>query len=220
MIIHEVQQGSPEWDRVRLGIPTASEFDSIITPDGAMAGKQARSFALRLIAEIMRDTPTFRGTTSWMERGQDLEEEAVRMYEFTTGNQTERIGFITNDDRTAGCSPDRLVGNDGLLEIKCPADWTHVGYLIEHKLDKQYKPQVQAQMLITGRQWVDWYSYHPDLPPLIIRVERDEEYLARMRKALKRFTDLMQTWMEKLEARGYLTAPDHSLDFYDFAETA
>jgi hypothetical protein len=218
MIVHDVAQGTPDWHRLRLGIPTASEFSSLIAPSGALAGDAARTFANRLIAEIVTGKPTVRGTTAWMERGQDLEEEAVRMYEFTTDRQTHKVGFITDDARTMGCSPDRLVGDDGGLEIKCPADWTHVDYLLSGKVDPQYKPQLQACLLITGRAWWDWYSYHPLMDPVIIRVYPDPAYHARMRKAVDRFHDLLQSRLQILQDRGHI--PDITPEPFEQEEFA
>jgi hypothetical protein len=101
--------------------------------------------------------------------------------------KTVKVGFITNRDRTMGCSPDRLVGTDGLLEVKCPAPHKHANYLRRQCIDTQYYPQVQGQLLITGRRWVDFFSYHPEQPHLRVRVFRDEPYLATLRELLRQF---------------------------------
>lgn len=203
MIVHNVEQGTPEWHRLRMGIPTGSDFDQLITPKGKLAGDAARTFARKKLAEIYTNSPIYTPKTYWMERGSDLEQMAVDTYELMTDQETEKVGFITNDERTAGVSPDRLVKPNGLLEIKCPAADTHMEYMIENKVDIQYKPQLQSQMFITERDWVDWFSFHPLLEPVLIRVQRDEDYIQKIGKALRRFNDLKQIYVRKLQENNY-----------------
>lgn len=204
MQLHNVEQGSSEWLLVRLGIPTASEFDKIITPTGK-ASTQCEGYSERLLAEYLLGYPveTF-GGNSWTDRGKELEPHAVRFYEGHIEIETVPVGFCTDDAKTMGASPDRLVGDEGLLEIKCPAPQTHVHYLLTGEIDKGYYPQVQGQLLVTGRKWVDWLSYHPEMPPVIIRVERDEEYLNIMAKLLAEFTEKLEKKREKLITLGHL----------------
>lgn len=203
MIVHDLEQGTGEWLRARLGIPTTSDFDKIISPDGKLMGETRRTFAKRNLTELMLGRPVETPNTEWMIRGSDLEREAVETYEFMTDLKTETVGFITDDKGLCGTSPDRMVGEDGLLEIKCPAPWTHTEYLIENKIDKKYKPQMQGQMFITGRKWVDWYSYHPELAPLVIRHERDEKYQERIRYCLDQYNEYMKLKISELKSRGY-----------------
>lgn len=204
MKIHDVEQGSPEWLACRLGIPTASEFDRIITPTGKPS-TQDEAYANRLIAEIMTGKPVdeYEGN-SWMVRGRELEAEAVRFYELQRDVETVKVGFVTDDARTMGCSPDRLVGDDGLLEIKCPAPHTHVQYLIEERVDRKYYTQVQGQMLVTDRQWADLMSYHPEMPPVITRIRRDVTYLAFLSELLVAFSAKLQAKKQKLIELGHL----------------
>lgn len=200
----EVEQGSMDWLQARIGIPTASGFEKIITPTGKPSA-QAEAYSEKLLAEYILGYPveTFTGNAH-TERGKELEPQAVKFYEVQKDIDTKPVGFCTDDARTMGASPDRLVGDDGLLEIKCPAPQTHVHYLLTGEIDKGYWPQVQGQLLVTGRKWVDWLSYHPEMPPVIIRVERDEEYLATMEKLLKDFTEKLEKKREKLISQGYL----------------
>lgn len=198
MQLHEVEQGTPEWHQVRLGIPTASCFDKIITPTGKPS-TQAAAYENKVIAEILtgKSADTFEGNV-WTERGKELEPDAVDFYEMQTGLDTRIIGFVTNDENTFGCSPDRLVGENGLLEIKCPAPHTHVQYLIDKEIDKGYYPQVQGQLFVTGREWCDWLSYHPEMPPVIIRVERDIEFIETLEKLLEKFTKNVSAKLKKI----------------------
>lgn len=204
MLVHNVEQGSPEWHACRLGIPTASAFDKIITAKGE-SSKQADGYANELLAEIMagESLEGFEGTP-WMNRGKELEAEAVQYYELQRDIETVKIGFVTTDDRTAGCSPDRLVGEDGLLEMKIPKPKNHVEYLLSPKIDRDYYPQIQGQLFVTGRAWVDIMSYHPKLPPVIVRVKRDPDYLFSMARYLSDFTKLMQEKRNKLITLGHL----------------
>lgn len=198
MQLHEVEQGTPEWHQVRLGIPTASCFDKIITPTGKPS-TQAAAYENKVIAEILtgKSADTFEGNV-WTERGKELEPDAVDFYEMQTGLDTRIIGFVTNDENTFGCSPDRLVGENGLLEIKCPAPHTHVQYLIDKEIDKGYYPQVQGQLFVTGREWCDWLSYHPEMPPVIIRVERDVEFIETLEKLLEKFIKNVSAKLKKI----------------------
>lgn len=186
MIRHDVQQNSDEWHRLRLGIPTSSAFKSIVTPKGKLSASADR-YMHWLLAEWAVGIPLDSYESEFMQRGHELEDLAVKSYEFERGCDTEAVGFITTDDGMIGSSPDRLVGADGLLEIKCPAPQTHIGYMLARHIDGDYYPQVQGELLISGRKWVDIQSFHPGLPTVIIRVERDEKYLAILDEALREF---------------------------------
>lgn len=200
MRLLNVEQGSPEWFNARLGIPTASEFCKIITPTGKES-TQADGYANRLVAELLIGKPVsdFEGN-EWTERGKELEPDAVAFYEMSYGILTHAVGFIMDDEGTMGASPDRLVGEDGLLEIKCPSPQVHVQNMLNKRIDTKYIPQVQGQLLVTGRKWVDWLSYHPEMPPVIIRVERDEKYLEQMAVLMKGFRLALNDKITQLQA--------------------
>lgn len=204
MLVHDCEQGTPEWFQARLGIPTASEFDKIITSGGQLS-KQAEGYAARLLAEIITGEPavTFE-KTPWMERGTELEAEAAQYYEMLNEVKAEKVGFCTDDLRKYGCSPDRLIGSDGGLEIKCPAPATHVQYLLSGKIDMGYWQQVQGSLLVTGRSWWDWMSYNPKMPALVIRVQRDIGFLMELQKALHKFAITLNANKQILIEKGYL----------------
>lgn len=208
MIIHrDIEQGTPEWHQLRLGIPTASEFDKIIT-SGGKPSTQADAYANRLLAEIIVGQPveTFK-KSAWMERGNELEPEAAAYYEMTNGIDTEKVTFVTDDERTMGASPDRLVGDDGLLELKCPAPHTQIDYILNGKLDRDYWPQVQGQLYVTKRKWVDLVSYYPGMrKPVVIRVARDEAYITTMSGLLVKFTATVAAKKARLIELGHLEA--------------
>lgn len=184
---HFVPQYSEQWDRLRIGIPTSSGFDKIITPTGK-ASAQWKKYCHALIAERVLNRRLESFMSPWMERGHELEADAVGQYELMRKIDTVEIGFVTTDDEKLGCSPDRLVGDDGLLELKVPAPQTQIEYLLEDELVKDYYPQLQGQLFVTGRKWVDIMAYHPEIPPVITRMERDEGYIDCMRMLLGKAT--------------------------------
>lgn len=202
----EVPQGCDDWFRERIGIATASMFDKIITPGGKPCKSQtSRDYQNKLISECLLKVPSTTFPPSfWMERGALLETEAAAWYEFDQDCTLYPGGFCVADCGTYGASPDRLVGTpdnlEGLIEIKCPAPWTHIENLLKDKIDTDYYPQVQGQMLVTGAQWVDWLSFHPDLPPSRIRTKRDEDYIQKLREAMASFgADMRQKFTSLLQ---------------------
>ncbi len=199
MIIHNFEQGAPEWFNARIGVITASSFDKIITPKKLELSSQSTAIENKIAAEIItgESCDDFQGN-SWTERGHELEPDAADFYEMTTGIVPEKVGFITNDDGTIGASPDRLIGDDGLLEIKCPAPQTHITYLLNGTVADKYKAQVQGQLMVTGRKWCDVMSYHPEIRPSIVRVERDEEYIAALSVALVTLCANVQTKLKQI----------------------
>lgn len=189
MKIIDCIQGSPEWLQARLGIPTASEFHKILTPTGKLS-EQSDAYMKTLLAEWLSGQPVDQYENEWMKRGKETEEEARKYYEFTKDVEVQQVGFITLDDGSAGCSPDFLV-DKGAGEIKCPAAWTHVGYLLGDTVATKYWPQVQGQCWIAERDWVDWISYYPTISPIIVRVQRDEEYIMKLASAIMVFNERM-----------------------------
>ena len=187
MICLNVEQGSDDWFKARLGIPTASEFDKIVTTKGEPS-KQAQKYLYQLAGEKVSGFKDEPYTNAAMLRGSQLEAEAKEFYTLTQEVDIEEVGFCFMDEkRKFGCSPDGLVGEDGLIEIKCPLVSTHVGYLLDGGLPTEYFQQVQGQLFVTGRKWTDFISYFPGLKPLKIRVFRDEAFISKLRDALNSF---------------------------------
>lgn len=203
--LHNVIQGTSEWLNLRAGIPTASEFDSILTPKGKPSASAER-LLFSLLAERIMGRPRIEAVSTWMNRGQEMEQDAVSFYELTREVETVPIGFITNQEGTIGASPDRLVGDDGLLEIKVPAEHTHVSYLLKKAVDQAYYPQVQGQLWISERTWLDIMSWHPEMPPALIRVERDEEFISLLAAAVGEFSKLLENCSHELVERGWIKA--------------
>lgn len=216
-IFHDVGQGTIEWFKMRLGVATASCFDKIITPKTGEPSKQCDDYANQLIGEMITgETAEKFPQTYWMERGSQLEGEAALSYEAITGLTLDMGGFMTDDDMMFGASPDRRVigpGGDviGGIEIKCPAPATHIANLLRHgKIDPSYIPQVQGQIFICGFQFVDWFSYHPDMPPAHIRTYRDDDFCDKLEYCLKKFVEIVDDKIEILRLQGVIV-PDRPI---------
>jgi len=196
MIIVDVVQGTPEWMACRLGIPTASEFSNIITPAKGEYSKSATTYMHKLIAESLTGKEATGFMSDWMERGVEMEAEARSWYEFTRNATVRQVGFCYRDDRKdCGCSPDGLLDDRG-LEIKCVSPGVMVGYLLDGGMVREYIPQVQGSMLVTGLSVWDFLVYHPDFEPMLITVKRDDEYISKLEMYLARFN---KERLEKLE---------------------
>lgn len=196
-------QGSFAWYEARLGVATSSQFHRIITP-GGKPSKQAIPYMYRLIAELLlRDVmDDYIGHVQWIERGKLLEPDAVSQFEFTHNVVLEPGGFITSDDGRIGCSPDRIVaGRREGVEIKCPAPWTHLQYLIEGPGD-DYKPQVQGQLMVGEFDAVTLYSYHPRCPPAEYLTHPDEKFIRVLSQLLTDFLEQMDERLARCRALG------------------
>lgn len=191
-IIHKnIIQGSSQWLNLRSGIPTSSEFDKIVTP-GGKPSKSAEGYMYKLLAERIMGHPCQEFMSHWMDRGSALESEALAFYCFTREVKTYKIGFITNAEGTIGCSPDCGVidrEREGLLEIKVPNEQTHMSYLLgSGSAYDAYKVQMSGQLWVSQKSFNDSLSFHPELPPALIRVERDEKFIAIMAELVTTFS--------------------------------
>lgn len=201
---HDVQQNTTEWLHLRAGIPTSSEFDSIITPaKGELAkGETTQRYMAIKLYEHMLGVPWVGEGSKWMERGHQFEGEAVANYEFQTGRVTLPGGFFTTNDGMVGSSPDRRVeGGSRTLEIKVPMPVNHVYYMLTGSIEAKYKPQLQGQLYVCEADKVDIVSHCTDLPAVIIEVGRDEDYIGKLKDALDQFVYTMLEWRERLAAR-------------------
>ncbi len=199
----QVEQGTPEWLTARLGMPTASNFDKILTPGGKLSAS-ARKYAYYLAAEaILKRQLESVDNLEWVAHGKFYEPDAVKNYEFVQDVQTRKVGFITTDNGLIGASPDRLIiGANGGLEIKCPAPQTLVGYIADGFGDA-YKCQVMGQMYVCELDFVDRYGYHPELPPVLQRTMRDEVFIKLLADALTQFCDDLAEVIRKVKTSGF-----------------
>jgi len=200
VIILNHEQGTEEWLAARRGKPSASMFSKLIT----MTGKPSSSaigYIDELVAEVITgETEHF--SNSHTERGTALEPEARESYEFITDNEVLECGFIVDPTFSYGCSPDGLVTEKGQsvggLEIKCPAAKTQASYWRDPTLAvKKYWCQIQGCMWLTGRDWWDLFTYHPKMPHVLVRVDRDDEFIEKMAVEVKAAATAIKTQVEK-----------------------
>ena len=146
-----------------------------------------------------------------MERGLIVEAEAVDWYEFDQDVTVQRVGFITDDNHAIGCSPDRLVGDEGLLEIKAPRPQTQVEYWISGEVNERFRPQLQGQLYVSHRSWVDIVCWHDVIPKVVMRVEPDEKFIKALDRELQIFNFFIERVMEKIRATNELLIPQSGL---------
>lgn len=188
MIVHEIEQTSPEWFTLRAGMPTGSNFSKIITSKGE-ASKSADAYARLLAAELYagKSLDEFQGTF-YTDRGKELEADARAMYEFYRDTEIQQVGFITDDLKRYGVSPDGLFEQDGMTEFKCLKTENHVNAILYYQKYKKcpadYVQQTQGQIYIAEREWCDLAFYHPDLPFLVIRQYRDDAFIKALQAQL------------------------------------
>lgn len=200
-IIKNIEQGSPEWFELRRGLVTSSCFSKVMSKG---QGKTRASYMLDLAFERLSGKSAPDDYKSvWMERGNEIEDQARAAYEMTTGNDVEQIAFIKlNED--VGSSTDGLISDGlGLQEIKCPKHSTHINYLLNpDKLVSEYKKQVQGGLWVSGLRYVDLVSFHPDFPPgkdiLIQNVERDNDFIADIKTEVEVFVVELKQLVDKI----------------------
>jgi hypothetical protein len=187
---HTVDQYSEDWKRLRLGIPTASNFHLLMTPGGKPTSpdnKERRQYLYRLVAERILQTtmPDRFAGNQFTDDGHEREGAAADRFP----GELLPAGFFTTDDGRTGCSPDRVFAHrNEAVEIKAPAPWTHIQYMVEGPGDK-YKAQVQGQIMIGEFDCCHFWSYHPDFAAVHIRTRPDPRYIALLRLQLNLFLD-------------------------------
>jgi hypothetical protein len=180
--IINVEQGTPEWFKARAGIPTASEFSSVLAKG---QGKTRRAYMLRLAGERITGEPGETFTSPAMERGRLMEDDARREYQFLFDADPVQVGFVRN--QSAGCSPDSFLGDAGGIEIKTKRADLQIDVLLSDEVPSEHKAQLQGFLWVCEREWVDFISFWPGLPLFVKRVTRDEDYIKMLSDEVERF---------------------------------
>jgi len=204
----QIIQGSPEWLAARCGKLTASRMADAIARTAKGWGASRANLMAQLIAERLTGVPAESFTNDAMRWGTECEPEARAAYEAAKNYEVYEIGFVTHPlIPMAGASPDGLVGDHGLIEIKCPNTSTHIDTLLGQSVPGKYITQIQWQLACTGRGWCDYISYDPRLPDnmrlFVKRITRDAdrcaeladlatEFLAELDDKLARLTSLYE----------------------------
>lgn len=200
-----IEQGTAEWHLLRLGKVTASRIADVLSKGKSGESASRTKYRTELVTQRLTGLPSESFTNAAMEWGTTTEPLARTAYEVESGNFVEQVAFIDHPTiEWFGCSPDGLV-LDGLIEIKCPNSTTHVDYLADNKPPAKYIPQMQCQMAVTGRKWCDFVSFDPRLPDdlqlLVVRLERDDEYIEAMEAEVKKFLSEVDEMFTKLKER-------------------
>jgi YqaJ-like viral recombinase domain len=198
-VLADIAQGSREWHECRCGLVTASEFAAVIAKG---QGKVRRAYMLRLAGERLTGEPVETYSNRHMERGKALEEEAREAYAFIHDAQPELVGFVRDLELAGGvgCSPDALLGDDGVLEIKTKLPALMVEALLRDDMLPEHIAQVQGALWVTRRRWADVVCYWPTLPLCVRRVGRDEDYIDRLAAEVGQFNAELAAIVARLEA--------------------
>jgi YqaJ-like viral recombinase domain len=195
-------QGSPEWFQARLGIPTASCFKDVLAKG---EGKVRATYMRRLAGEIITGQPAETFKSEAMERGNQMEAEARANYVFGWNNTRPKlVGFMRR--AYVGCSPDALLGDDGVLELKTQKPELLIATHDAKRFPPEHIAQCQGALLVTGRQWVDLCVYWPGMPMFVMRAERDETYIDMLMDELARFNDELQAMVARVRSYGQRVA--------------
>lgn len=213
MRILKMPQGSAAWWEARRGLPTASDFDKIVTPVRGEFSRQSVKYIDQLIADTVSLSPTWfsdRGgkpPNTAIENGVLRENESRKWYSLHHDADVQEVGLCLSDCERYGMSPDGLIGSDGILELKNPMAKTHSGYLREGGLPPAYRCQVHGQLLVSGRSFVHFVSYAPPLPPLVVEVVPDD-FTKRLGEAVLEFVEKLAAARKKMGVAQVFHCPD------------
>lgn len=199
-----IEHGTDEWYEARLGLITGSRFLDVMTSGRSKAevwGQRALTYALQLATERITGERHVSADSAATKHGNVHEAYAIEEYERRTFSKVHHMGFVVKDGMNVGCTPDGGVRDVGCIEVKCPYNpQNHLGTVLGRGIPKEHYPQVQGHLYVTGRQWCDFISYHPDFPPktrlFVVRAMRDEAFITQLSLRLVEFEKLVQKLVE------------------------
>jgi putative phage-type endonuclease len=200
-----IAQGTPEWRMQRCGLVTASRISDLMARTKTGYGASRANYMAELTAERLTGVPAEGFTSAAMQWGTEKEPDAKAAYEFLTDAVIMPAEFVPHPSiPETGASPDGYIGDDGLIEIKCPNTATHIETLLGGSVPGKYALQMQWQMACTSRQWCDFASFDPRMPPamqlFVRRLERDDAKIAEIEADVMRFLDEIGATVSKLRA--------------------
>jgi putative phage-type endonuclease len=201
----DAPQGSQAWLQARLGRATASRIADIVAKTKSGWSTSRDNYMAELVAERLTGVPYEGYTNGAMAWGSQTEPQARAEYAFAADVDVVEVGFVPHPRITmAGASPDGTIGDDGLLEVKCPQTGTHIATLLGDPIPAKYLTQMQFQLSCTGRLWCDWVSFDPRLPDyarlFIKRIYRDDEYIAELENEVRIFLIEVDKKTERVRA--------------------
>lgn len=197
VIYGDIEQNTEAWRLLRCGLPTASEFHSILAKG---EGKTRRAYLLRLAGELLTGVPAEAYENADMLRGREMEPEAREHYSFVHDAELTRVGFIKNGPK--GCSPDALIGSAGILEIKTKKPAILIDCILKDEFPAEHKAQCQGALWIAEREWIDLVCYWPGLPLFVKRATRDDGYIATLAGAVNAFNAELAETVERIRQYG------------------
>ena len=200
-----MEQRTEEWFAARLGKVTASRVADVIAKTKSGYSASRANYMAELVCERLTGSKGDSFQNAAMVWGTNTEPMARATYESRTGELVEEVGFVLHATiKEAGCSPDGLVGDDGLIEIKCPNTATHIETLLSKQAPSKYITQMQWQMACTGRKWCDFVSYDPRMPEhmqfFCIKVMRDSDIIMELEREVEKFLFDLETKIAQLTA--------------------
>lgn len=199
------EQGTQEWHEARAGIPTASMFATVLASGRNGGESKTRAKYMRQLAgEIITGKPMESYSNAHMERGHVMEPDARDYYAFVTGTQPEQVGFIRNGQK--GCSPDSLVGTNGMLEIKTKLPDLLIECWERGTFPPEHMAQCQGALWVAEREWLDLVVYWPGMQAFESRAYRNEAYIASLSSAVDKFNDELAAMVERVRGYGITTA--------------
>lgn len=202
----EIVQGSDAWKALRLGKATASRIADIVAKTKSGYAASRANYLAELLIERTTGVPTEGFVSAEMRWGTEKEADAVAAYEFHRNVETTKVCFVGHPRITmAGASPDRLVGDDGMIEVKCPNSATHLETLLSQTVPSRYLTQIQWQMSCTGRAWTDYVSFDPrfaePMQLFVKRVERDAARIVELEREVSAFLAELDSKMDEIAKR-------------------
>lgn len=208
-----MEQGTAEWHAVRCGKVTASRVADVVARTKTGFGASRANYMAELIAERLTGSPAEGFKSPAMQWGTEMEPEARAAYQFHVNTRVQQVAFVSHPNiGMTGASPDGLVGEDGLVEIKCPNTATHIDTLLSATVPAKYVTQMQWQMACTGRRWCDFASYDPRMPESmrlhVQRVPRDAAMIASLETDVIEFLREVSDRVAALRSKYEPEAPD------------
>lgn len=211
-----MKQGTPEWFAERLGKVTASRVSDVLAKIKTGEAAARSNYRAELVAQRLTGYMEEGFTNAAMQHGNEYEKFARAQYEIKKDVMVDEVGFVSHPAiEWAGASPDGLIGDDGLIEIKCPNTATHIDYLLAGKAPSKYIPQMVWQLACTGRKWCDFVSFDPRMPEemqlLIVRFDRNDEQIAETEAEVRKFLTEVESTISKLRA---IVRPEPTINDY------
>lgn len=199
--VFDCPQNSPEWMECRRGIPTASQFATVLAKGkGGGSSVTRREYLYKLAGEVITGQLAESYSNHHMERGHEQEPAARELYALLKDREPLPVGFIRNGRK--GASPDSLIGDDGLLELKSKLPHRLIAAMFRDDEPPEHRAQCQGQMWVAEREWLDLAVYWPGLPLVVHRVERDEEYIKTLAAEVDRFNEELDLIVQRVRAYG------------------